>query len=225
MARDAEAVSFDAGGRRLSGLWTKVPRAAAVTVVAHGAGAGMQHRFLAGVADGLAAGGVSVLRFNFPFAEEGRRSPDRPPVLLEAWRGALDLAGRLSGRAPLVASGKSLGGRMTSLLAAEMGGAFPAAALVFFGYPLHAPGKPDRPRDAHLPAIRIPMLFIQGTADSLATFDLMQALVERLGATASLHAVEGGDHSFRVRGTKRPDEEIAADLGRVAADFARSVVG
>ena len=110
------------------------------------------------------------------------------------------------------------------MLAAEMGGMFPAGALVFFGYPLHAPGRPEKPRDAHLSSIRIPMLFIQGTADPLASFDLMKKLVKRLGSTARLHVVEGGDHSFRVRGKRRPDEEIGRELGAVAASFVHEVL-
>ena len=193
-------------------------------MLAHGAGNDMRNAFLTGAAEGLASNRVSAMRFNFPFTEDGRRSPDRAPVLLEAWRAALEEAGRRAGNLPLVASGKSLGGRMASMLAAEMGGAFPAAALVFFGYPLHPPGRADKIRDAHLPAIRIPMLFIQGTSDSLATFDLVQDLVERLGAPARLHVVERGDHSFRVRGARRPDPEIGAELGAVAAEFIHEVV-
>jgi predicted alpha/beta-hydrolase family hydrolase len=219
-----EGLRFDMDGRTLSALWTAAPDARAVALVAHGAGNDMRNAFLGGVADGLASNGVSVMRFNFPFTEEGRRSPDRAPVLMETWRAALEEAGRRAGRLPLVASGKSLGGRMASMLAAEMGGGFPPAALVFFGYPLHSPGKPEQLRDAHLSAIRIPMLFVQGTADALGRFDLVQSLVERLGAPARLHVVEGGDHSFRVRGARRPDGEIGQELGTVAADFIRQVV-
>jgi predicted alpha/beta-hydrolase family hydrolase len=185
----------------------------------------MEHPFLAGVASGLAANQVAALRFNFPYREAGRRSPDKPSVLLEAWRAALEEAARRSNGRPLAASGKSLGGRMASMLAAEMGGMFPAAALVFFGYPLHAPGRPEKPRDAHLQSIRIPMLFIEGTGDPLARFDLVQDLVSRLGPTARLHVVEGGDHSFRVKGRRRPDDEIGEELGRVAAGFLHEVLG
>jgi predicted alpha/beta-hydrolase family hydrolase len=218
-------MSFPAGQRTLPGLWSEVGTAQAVAAVAHGAGAGMEHPFLAGVASGLAANEVATLRFNFPYREAGRRSPDKLSVLLEAWRAALEEAARRSNGRPLAASGKSLGGRMASMLAAEMGGMFPAAALVFFGYPLHAPGRPEKPRDAHLPSIRIPMLFIEGTGDPLARFDLVQDLVSRLGPTARLHVVEGGDHSFRVKGRRRPDDEIGEELGRVAAGFLHEVLG
>jgi predicted alpha/beta-hydrolase family hydrolase len=221
----SERVTFGAGGRELSGLWSEAGTARAVAAVAHGAGAGMEHPFMEGVAAGLVESDVAAFRFNFPYAEAGRRSPDRAPVLLEAWRGALEESGRRANGRPVVAEGKSLGGRMASMLAAEMGGMFPAVALVFFGYPLHAPGRPEKLRDTHLSSIRIPMLFIQGTADALATFGLVEELVERLGPPARLHPVEGGDHSFRVRGKRRTDEEIGRELAAVAARFVREVIG
>ena len=221
---DHRAVSFRAGERTLSGLWTPATKPRAVAVVAHGAGAGMDHPFMASAAEGLVDGGVSVLRFNFPYVEEGRRSPDRAPVLMGAWRAALEEARRRGRGRPLVASGKSLGGRMASMLAAEEGESFPASALVFFGYPLHAPGRADQPRDAHLPSVTVPMLFIQGTEDSLARFDLIEGLVERLGSRARLHAVNGGDHSFRVRGARKADGETGKALGTVAAAFIGEMV-
>ena len=204
-------------------LWEPAEGATAVCVVAPGAGAGMRHPFLAGVAAGLTSNGVSSLRFDFPYMRAGRRAPDRPPVLLASWREALDEAARRGDGLPLVASGKSMGGRMATMLAAEEGPAFAAKALVLFGYPLHAPGKPDSLRDAHLPAVTVPMLFIQGTGDALARFDLMEPLVRRLGPGARLHAIEGGNHSFVVRGRRRPADEIGRDLGAVAAAFIHEV--
>jgi hypothetical protein len=110
------------------------------------------------------------------------------------------------------------------MVAAEGGEAFAAAALIFFGYPLHAPGKEDRPRDEHLARIRVPMLFIEGTRDPFARFDLISSVVERLAPLARLHTIEGGDHSHRVPGPKRSDREIGALLGEVAAAFVREVV-
>jgi len=199
----------------------------AVAVLAHGAGAGMRHPFVEGAAAGLAGGGVDVLRFEFPYMAAGRRRPDPARVLLDSWRSAiaagLERAGRQ--RLPLVLGGKSLGGRMASMLAAEEGPGLGAAAVVFFGYPLHAPGKDDQRRDGHLSSITVPMLFIEGTLDPFARFDLMTALVERLAPLARLHSIEGGDHSFRQRGRRRPDEEIGAELGSVAAAFILEVVG
>jgi predicted alpha/beta-hydrolase family hydrolase len=204
--------------------WNPARGAVAVCVAAQGAGASTRTPFFDGIAEGLVAGGVSCLRFDFPYTRAGKRAPDRPPVLLEAWREVLGIAAQRARGLPLVASGKSLGGRMASLLAAEDGDAFAARALVFFGYPLHAPGRADAPRTQHLPSITVPMLFIQGTADALARFDLVEDTVRSL-KLAQLHAVEGGDHSFRVRGRKRPDDEIGRELGAVAADFIGGVVG
>lgn len=218
-------LSFEGPRGGLSALWLAPKDPVAAGVIAHGAGNDMRNAFLDGVADGLASNDVSAMRFNFPFTEQGRRSPDRAPVLIEAWRAALTEAGSQAAGLPLVAGGKSLGGRMASMLAAEDPDGFQAKALVFFGYPLHPPGRPDRPRVEHLARIRVPMLFIQGTADALATFSMVEEVVRDLGALARLHVIEGGDHSFRVRGARRPDDEIGRDLGGVAAAFVREVVG
>jgi predicted alpha/beta-hydrolase family hydrolase len=218
-------LKFEGPRGPLSALWHDAPGATAVAVIAHGAGNDMRNEFLVGVADGLSGGGISSMRFNFPFTEQARRSPDRAPVLIEAWRAALAEAGSHAGGLPLAAGGKSLGGRMASMLAAEDPDSFPAIGLGFFGYPLHAPGRPDKPRVDHLAKIRVPMLFIQGTADALATFAMIQEVVRGLEPLARLHVVEGGDHSFRVRGARRPDDEIGRDLGRVAAAFIKEVAG
>jgi uncharacterized protein len=203
--------------------WNPAREAIAVCVAAQGAGGSTQTSFFDGIADGLVAGGVSCLRFDFPYTRIGKKAPDRPPVLIESWREALGIAAKRAKGLPLIASGKSLGGRMASMLAAEDGEAFAARALVFFGYPLHAPGRADAPRTQHLPSIAVPMLFIQGTADALARFDLVEDTVRSL-KRARLHAIEGGDHSFRVRGKKRPDVEIGRDLGGIAADYIGDVV-
>jgi predicted alpha/beta-hydrolase family hydrolase len=209
----------------IENLWDDAPDGVATCVVAHGMNNAMDHPFFEGIAAGLTANGVSALRFNFPYASAGRRYPDRPPALFDAWREALSLARERGPGRPVVASGKSLGGRMASMLAAEEGERFAARALVFFGYPLHAPGKADQPRDGHLADVTVPMLFVEGTADPLARFDLVEALVARLGPRARLHVIEGGDHSFRVRGRRRPDRDIGEELGAAAAAFVREVVG
>jgi len=219
----AERFSFGAGERTLSGLWTPAEAPVAVAVLAHGAGAGMEHPFMTGATEGLAEGGVATMRFNFAYVEEGRRAPDRPTVLLQAWRGALDEAQRRSRGLPIAAGGKSLGGRMASTVAAEDKERFAAGALVFFGYPLHAPGKAAQPRDAHLPDVTVPMLFIQGTDDPFARFDLIEDLVLRLGPRGRLHAIMGGDHSFRVRGARRANDQTGKELGAVAVEFIREV--
>ena len=213
-----------AAGLPVSTLWTEAGHPLAVAAIAHGAGADMRHPFMAGVAEGLTAGGLSVLRFNFPYIDAGRRMPDPPAVLLDTWDAIIREAARRAGGRPLVAGGKSMGGRIASMLAADRGPEFPAKALVFFGYPLHPPGKPDRLRDAHLTRVRIPMIFIQGSRDTLARLDLIEALVERLRPLAHLHVVEGGDHSFRRRGTKSSDQENGRGVAQVAAEQIRGII-
>lgn len=185
-----------------------------VLVVGHGAGGHQDDALLVAFAEALADAGVACLRFNFPYRERAARAPDPPPVLMEAWRAAFD-RGREAGE-PTWAGGKSLGGRIASMAVAE---GMPAAGLVFLGYPLHPPGRPERLRDAHLPDVRVPMLFLQGTEDGFARWDLLQDVVGRLGKLATLHPVEGGDHSFRVRGRPRDPAGTGRALGEVAARF------
>ena len=184
-----------------------------VLVLAHGAGGDMRNPLLEGFARGLEDGGVTCVRFNFAYSERGRKGPDREPLLREAWSAAQRGAAEIG--APLWAGGKSLGGRIASMMAAD--GELDAAGLVFVGYPLHPPGKPERIRDAHLDRIAVPMLFLQGTADPFGRWELVTSVVERIGAT--LHPVDGGDHSFRVRGTPRDDAGTGRALGDVAARF------
>ena len=209
---------------KVSGLLLRPPDAWATYVLAHGAGAGMRHRFMESIAQALAERGIATLRYQFPYVEAGTRRPDPPGVLEAAVRAAVAKARELAPELPVVAGGKSLGGRMASMLAAEDPEEFRAAALVFFGYPLHPPGRPDKPRVEHLAQIRVPMLFIQGTADSLASFPMIQDVVRGLGSLARLHVIEGGDHSFRAKGKRRPDEEIGQELGEVAATFIKEAV-
>jgi predicted alpha/beta-hydrolase family hydrolase len=189
-----------------------------VLVLAHGAGGDMEGPFLVGAAKALAEAGVGCLRFNFLYRERGRRAPDREPALREAWAAAFARAVELGD--PVWAGGKSLGGRIASMMAAD--GSIEPAGLIFFGYPLHPPGKPERIRDAHLADIRVPMLFIQGTADAFATPELLAGVLKKLGKQATHHPVEGGDHSFRVRGTPKDDEGTGRRLAGVAATFIRS---
>jgi predicted alpha/beta-hydrolase family hydrolase len=225
MADTSDRFEFAAAGGVISALWTPAASPAlAVAAVAHGAGAGMDHPFLAGAAAGLAEGGIGVLRFNFPYMHGRRRVPDAAPVLVDAWRAAIAHLAVRGGGLPMMMGGKSMGGRMVSMLAAEQGEGFAGAALVFFGYPLHPPGRTDRLRDAHLPRIRVPMLFLQGTRDALARLDLIEEVVRRLRPLARLHVVRGADHSFRRSGAKRPDRDIGRELGTIAACYARSIV-
>jgi len=220
----AEEVTVPFGESELAGLWDAADGDPfAVAVLAHGAGNEMRHRYMERVALGLVARGMSALRFNFPYKSAGRGYPDPPRVLLPAWRAALTEAVRRGGGLPVVASGKSLGGRMASVVAAEDGPEFPGRALVFLGYPLHAPGKADKPRDSHLDQITVPMLFVQGARDPFASFDLIQQVVARLGSRARSHVVEGGDHSHKVKG--RGEAEVLDEIARAFVSFVREVVG
>jgi predicted alpha/beta-hydrolase family hydrolase len=194
----------------------------ATLVVAHGAGAGMDHPFLVGFCRAMGEAGVGTLRFNFPYIERGRRSPDPERVLRETWLAAFEDASERAGPRPVLAGGKSLGGRIASMCVAD---GMPAAGLVFLGYPLHPPGKTDRLRAEHLGRIEVPMLFLQGTRDPFAQPDLLTDVLAGLGDRATLVPIEGGDHSFRVRGQKADDRDIGARLAGDAAPFVRRAAG
>jgi len=163
-------------------------------VLGHGAGGNRDAPFLVRMAEALAASGRSVLLYNFPYSEARRRAPD-PPALLEATVGVVAAEARRRGAAYLVLGGKSMGGRMASQAVAK---GLAANALVFLGYPLHAPGKEQQLRDRHLLQIAVPMLFLQGTRDAFARWDLIEAVTRRLGARARLARIEGADHSYKL---------------------------
>jgi predicted alpha/beta-hydrolase family hydrolase len=189
------------------------PRAArALYVFAHGAGAGMRHAFMTAVAERLAARAVASFRFQFPYMEAGRGGPNPAPVLVKTVRSAVGEATRLVPDLPLVAGGKSMGGRMTSTAAATE--ALPGVrGLAFFGFPLHAAGRPSSERGAHLADVGLPMLFLQGTRDRLAELSLLEPLVRKLRPKADLHVVEGADHGFHVpKSSGRTDEDVLDEL-------------
>jgi hypothetical protein len=189
--------------------------AAAAIVVAHGAGAGQTSPFMVRTAQGLAARGIHAATFDFDYITQRKRVPDRPPVLEARWRDAIDAArARFSGL-PLFIGGKSMGGRIASQVAAA--GRVDVAGLVFLGYPLHPPGRPEQRRDAHLPNITVPMLFVQGTRDAFGTTDEIRGLLPRL-SNATLYEIQGGDHSFKVsgRGAPKPDAVLESALDRIA---------
>jgi len=213
---------IDTGPAPVSAAWIAPRGAVATLVVAHGAGAGMDHPFMAGFARAIAEHGVATLRFNFPYIERGRRSPDPEGVLRATWlAGFEDARSRSDGR-PVLAGGKSLGGRIASMATAD---GMPAAGLVFLGYPFHPPGKPERVRDDHLYRIAVPMLFIQGTADPFAKPEVVRKVLRKLGRAAEHVPIEGGDHSFNVRGRKRDAREVGETLAGLAVPFVLRVAG
>jgi predicted alpha/beta-hydrolase family hydrolase len=181
-------------------------------VLGHGAGGDRRNPFLVALAEVLAASGRRAVLYNFPYPETRRGRPDTADVLEETTRAVADHVRRSFGAERLVHGGKSMGGRIASQVVA--GGA-PADGLVFLGYPLHPPGKQDTLRDRHLPRITAPMLFVQGTRDAFARWDLLTALLERLGAGAELHRVEDGDHSFAVRKSQgRSKQDVTDEIHR-----------
>ena len=191
----------------------------AALVLAHGAGAGMQHMFMASIAQGLAARRIATLRFQFPFAEHGGKRPDPPAVAHAAVRAAVTAAATALPGVPLFAGGKSFGGRMTSQAQAQspLQG---VRGLIFVGFPLHASGKPSSERARHLSQVAVPMLFLQGTRDALADLALMQACAQDLGKLAHLHVVQGADHSFHVLvRSGRSDDEVLAELAGSIANW------
>jgi hypothetical protein len=175
----------------------KPDRAGITVVLGHGAGAGQSSAFMVDFASGLAARGIETVTFNFLYTEQGRRLPD-PKVKLEAcYRAVIEtVARRNNGRGPLAIGGKSMGGRIASQVAA--GDALDVTGLVFLGYPLHPPGKPDQLRDKHLSDIKAPMLFMQGARDAFGTPEELRPIIKKLKVPVALYTVAGGDHSFKV---------------------------
>jgi len=189
----------------VSGEWDHPPSDAnSALVLGHGAGGSMRTPQLVAIADALAGAGIAALRFNFPYAEAGRRGPDKQDRLEACFWGVAKEATHEAERVYL--GGRSLGGRIASHIVAD---GFPAAGLVFISYPLHPPGKPERIRDSHLARIGAPMLFLSGSADPFATPDLLERTVKGLRA-ATLHWFDGGDHSLKVRG--RTPADVTAEI-------------
>ena len=222
----ATALTFAAGssGARVSGLLLRPDGARLLYVLAHGAGAGMRHPFLETVAQLLGERGVGTLRYQFPYMERRASRPDPPAVAAVAVRAAVAEAGRVAPGLPLVAGGKSFGGRMTSTAQAEA--PLPGVrGLVFLGFPLHPPGRPGDSRAEHLTRVQVPMLFLQGERDDFADLKLLRPVVKRLGERATLHLVEGGDHSFKVlKKTGRSDVEVMGELVAAIVGWARKLV-
>jgi uncharacterized protein len=209
---DAKAVNLAVdGGHTVSALLLLPSRARACFVFAHGAGAGMTHPFMHAVATELAARDIASLRYQFPYMEKRARRPDPPKLAQATVRAAVAEAAQLA-PLPLIAGGKSFGGRMTSQ--AQAASALPGVrGLIFLGFPLHPAGKPSDERAVHLHDVQIPMLFLQGTRDELADLALLRPVVERLGARASLRVFEEADHSFHVPARSgRKDAEVRHEM-------------
>jgi predicted alpha/beta-hydrolase family hydrolase len=211
-------------GQRVSGLLQVPQEARACYVLAHGAGAGMTHPFMAAIAKGLAERGIATLRYQFPYIERGSKRPD-PPKLAEATvRAAVVEASRLVPELALVAGGKSFGGRMTSQ--AQAASPLPGVqGVVFLGFPLHPAGRPSDELGKHLFEVHVPMLFMQGTRDALADPQLLQSLVEQLGSRATLKLFRDADHSFRVPARfGGSDSELRAEMLAALADWIEMLI-
>jgi predicted alpha/beta-hydrolase family hydrolase len=203
--------SFAVGDASTTALAYPADGARATLILGHGAGAPQTHPWMVKMSTALAARGVAVVTFNFPYAEARRRAPDKNDVLEATWRAAI-AAVRARGATQLLLGGKSMGGRIATQVAAQ--GGLEEAGLVLLGYPLHPPGKPAQLRAAHLPRVASPMLFVQGSRDSFGTPEELRPIVEGLARGTRLYVVEGGDHSLSL--PKSSGQTLDGTLARVA---------
>lgn len=221
----AQELKFAVGGAgNVSALLMRPEAARACYVLAHGAGAGMRHASMEAIAMGLAERGIATLRYQFPYMEKGRKRPDPPALAQATVRAAVAEAAVVCAGLPLLAGGKSFGGRMTSQAQAKapLEG---VRGLAFFGFPLHPAGKPSAERADHLAQVKMPMLFLQGTRDALAELRLLEPLVKGLGRKATLHLVEGADHSFHVlKSSGRNDRDVLVEILDAFAAWVDEVV-
>ncbi len=217
-------IVLDGGRAPVSGLLDLPRHPWLLYVLAHGAGAGMRHRFLESMARALGEREVATLRYQFPYMEAGARRPDAPATAEATVRAAVSLAQELERDLPVIAGGKSFGGRMSSGAAAT---SLPGiSGLAFLGFPLHPPGKPGTSRAEHLDRVEAPMLFLQGTRDQFARLDLITQVCSRLGSRATLHLVEGADHSFGVPSRAgRTAGSVMEELAEALVRWARALVG
>ena len=218
-------LEIDLGGSlgSVPGILLRPPDAWLLYLLAHGASAGMRHRFMDAIAEALAARRIATLRYEFPYMAGGARRPDPPQVLQATVRAAAAAAVRLAPDLPLVAGGKSLGGRMTS--GAQARERLPGVhALVFLGFPLHPPKQPGVSRAEHLAGVHVPMLFLQGTRDDLADLTLVTGVCRDLGPRATLHVVDGANHAFEVlKRSGRTNEEVREELVRTTEEWCRAL--
>ena len=221
----ATELSFPASrsAGEVSALLVRPPDARFLYVFAHGAGAGMRHHFMEDAASLLAAQGIATLRYQFPYVEQGSRRIDPQPILLSTVRAAVAAAREAAPDLPLLAGGKSMGGRMTSLAASKE--PLAVKGIVFFGFPLHPAGAPATERAEHLSGVANPMLFLQGTRDKLSDLDLLRPVVDGLGSRATLHVVEGADHGFdMLKRSGRTAAEVLEELAKTVATWADRLV-
>ena len=213
----SQELNIPCGTESVTALLDEAEDPLAFLVLAHGAGAGKDHDFMAGYARAVAEKGISVLRFNFPYMDAGKKFPDRAPVAINVWKQIREWVGaNLSGELPVFAAGKSFGGRMASMAVAD---GMDTQALIFLGYPLHAPKKEDKLRDEHLYPLQVPMLFLEGTRDPFANQELMTRVVSNLNPASEVVWFEGGDHSFKVARSGRTVSEDGAGLAEATAAF------
>ena len=205
---------------RVSALLLRPHDAQWLLVFGHGAGAGMQHKFMEAVSLKLAEHRIATFRYQFPYTEQGSKRPDPRPILLATVRSAVAVAYDAAGDLPLIAGGKSMGGRMTSNAVAEE--VLPnVRGLVFFGFPLQPPGRPSTDRAAHLSKVSVPMLFLQGTRDTLADLTLLKPICKKLSRRASLYVVDGADHSFHVlKSSGKTDGDVQDELATTVETWA-----
>src|SRR5712671_2720214 len=211
------------GGGEVSALLLRPVRARRLLVMAHGAGAGMSHPFMEELANELAGADVATFRYQFPYMEARRRVPDAPAVLMAMVVAAVRAAAEAAPGLPLLAGGKSMGGRMTSQAAAQrpLDG---VRGLVFFGFPLHSPNQPGTKRADHLAKVAMPMLFLQGTRDTFADLQLLSPVCTKLGSRATLHVIETADHSFHVlKKSGRTDAEVLRELAETTISWANGI--
>lgn len=207
----------------VSALLVRPATARWLLVLGHGAGAGMNHTFMEKLAAELANAGIATLRYQFPYMEGRRRVPDKPAVLLSTVAAAMRLAKETAPELPLLAGGKSMGGRMTSQAAAE-NLLESVKGLVFFGFPLHPPNRPGTKRADHLAKVSVPMLFLQGTRDTLADLTLLRPVCAKLGSSATLHIIPEADHSFHVlKRSGKTDAEVITELAQTTAAWATTL--
>jgi predicted alpha/beta-hydrolase family hydrolase len=225
-AADAQKLEIAiSGAEPVSALLIRPRDARAAYVFAHGAGAGMTHKSMEEIAVGLGARGIATLRYQFPYMESGSKRPDSPAVVHAAVRAAVAEAGRCCDGLPLIAGGKSFGGRMTSQ-AQALSPLSGVRGLVLLGFPLHPAAKPSSDRARHLADIRIPMLFLQGTRDALAELSLLKSVVDGLGRLANLHPVQEADHSFHVlKRSGRNDRDVMDEVLDAFAAWVDGIVG